>query len=51
MPHVSRRRIGARPVRFERKSNMKNILNKYEALKAALEELGLDAETSRCALA
>ena len=26
---------------------MKNILNKYEALKAALEELGLDAETSR----
>ena len=31
MPHVSRRRIGARPVRFERRSNMKNILNKYEA--------------------
>ena len=27
--------------------NMKTILNKYEALKAALEELGLDAETSR----
>ena len=26
---------------------MKNILNKYEALKAALEELGLDAENSR----
>jgi hypothetical protein len=26
---------------------MKNILNKYEVLKAALEELGLDAETSR----
>lgn len=47
MPHVFRRRIGARPVRFERRSNMKNILNKYEALKAALEELGLDAETSR----
>ena len=46
-PHVSRRRIGARPVMFERRSNMKNILNKYEALKAALEELGLDAETSR----
>ena len=26
---------------------MKNILNKYEVLKAALGELGLDAETSR----
>ncbi len=26
---------------------MKTILNKYEALKAALEELGLNAETSR----
>ena len=26
---------------------MKNILNKYEVLKATLEELGLDAETSR----
>ena len=47
MPHVSRRWIGARPVRFERRLNVKTILNKYEALKAALEELGLDAETSR----